>query len=729
MIHHDQWLLWAYINGAKRPLDRWGNVSASTRREDFVSFEVAKEAEAKLLVQGMAFCFTPDDPFVGIDLDNCVTHPGGYVIDSWAMDILALFDGTHIEFSPSLTGVKVFCRGSLPEGVRHRTDVSDGSVEIYDRGRFFAYTGMSCFESVDEDFEPKVTDCQTGIDWLVAEHFSEPKPVTRPVTVSSGISLGTLDSRAATYCEHCDRPLPGGRNDAAFRLSGHLFAMEHDGELLTDEAVKTHVAAWNRSLAVPLPESEIDSVVASAAKSGSPRAQKPKQATVPVLAPGVDLSFLDCAIQNGQPDKRREVFPLDPFEIPGFVGDVCRYTLETAYRRQPQLALGAALSLLSVLTGRKIEDDFLGTRTNIYAVGIAPSGEGKDAPRATNFRILTESGALELSGSESFASAAGLIRELMGHPAKLFQLDELSRYLATMRSAQRSPHLHGIPTKLMQLYTSSGRLWRGDAYADGRQNEIDEPHCVVFGTSTPEGFWQSLDPENLKDGFVGRLIVFEGGKTKMQESCKQLPIPEGIVETAKFWHRFEGQGGNLKPKPYVATYAEDAKERLLGHLRAIDKQRQTEDVIESAVWGRAGEKTTKLALLFAASRLTPPSLRIELQDVDRGIALSNWSTRRLLAESGLYVASNETESNHLRILRIIKEAGGISKSGLTRKTQWLKRRERDEIVSSLLESDQIEISEIVTHKGGRGYTEAYFNVSSDDVSKKGYFKDTSRGGS
>src|SRR5262249_31557675 len=58
--------------------------------------------------------------------------------EPWALkEIQAL--NTYSEVSPSGTGVKCFCRAKLPGGGKNP---KHNRVEIYDRGRFFTFTGQ-----------------------------------------------------------------------------------------------------------------------------------------------------------------------------------------------------------------------------------------------------------------------------------------------------------------------------------------------------------------------------------------------------------------------------------------------------------------------------------------------------------------------------------------------------------------------------------------------------------
>ena len=98
---------------------------------------------------------------------------------------------------------------------------------------------------------------------------------------------------------------------------------------------------------------------------------------------------------------------------------------------------------------------------------------------------------------------------------------------------------------------------------------------------------------------------------------------------------------------------------------------------------------------------------IELTDVERAIKISNWLTRKMLHQSGLYVARNDHEAQSLRVLRLIHERP-MTKSELIRKTQWLKQRDRDEILRSLVESHLAEVVEEKTE--GRSVTRFKRNI-------------------
>lgn len=373
----------------------------------------------------------------------------------------------------------------------------------------------------------------------------------------------------------------------------------------------------------------------------------------------------------------------------------------TAIYPQPEIELAGALALMATLTGRKVRDE-QGTRTNCYLLCAAPSGSGKDFTRQCLKDVLREacSEALELLGPERLASHAGLISELRASSCKVFPLDECHRLLATTKDA-RSPHLFNIASLLLTFWSSAGGLWIGDAYGDrDKTPRIWCPHAVVFGSATAEGLWGSIDSGNLQDGLVARFCVF-GGDYELPREVKPEQFPAELLERVRWWARFAPGGdlGTVNPEPRIITATPEAAARLFEHSLTIAKKRIGEDRTNAALWSRANEKARKFALLSACSRaeagLEPSG--IEFDDADWGVKLANHLTRAMLKQAGQFVAENPHEQRLKRLLRTISKP--MSKSEISRASQWLTGRERDDLLRDLEEQGLIRRAEGIEGMG------------------------------
>ena len=112
------------------------------------------------------------------------------------------------------------------------------------------------------------------------------------------------------------------------------------------------------------------------------------------------------------------------------------------------------------------------------------------------------------------------------------------------------------------------------------------------------------------------------------------------------------------------------------------------------VWASA----QKLALIRACGiRLEHPE--ITEADARWGCDLAQVLTENFLDRVDGSVSENKTESDTQRVLAIIVAAGELGHRDLTRRTQWLTRSARMDVLASLVESGQI-----VTGKRGKTTT-------------------------
>ena len=103
----------------------------------------------------------------------------------------------------------------------------------------------------------------------------------------------------------------------------------------------------------------------------------------------------------------------------GLVGDLTAYMLSTARRPQPLLSLGASLCAIGALMGRQYRTTS-NLRSNLYVVGIADSGSGKNHSREIINEVFFKSGLAHHLGGNKIASGAGLLTALHRQPAILF---------------------------------------------------------------------------------------------------------------------------------------------------------------------------------------------------------------------------------------------------------------------------------------------------------------------
>jgi putative DNA primase/helicase len=123
---------------------------------------------------GIGFMFSPDDPYVGIDFDDCLEDGE---LKPWAREMVDLMQPTYTEVSPSGNGIKMWIKA---DKIRKEKRVSigkhrgGGGIEIYDKGRYFTVTGKLFGEATT------VAENQAGLDQLMQKVWDDPKPKTKP---------------------------------------------------------------------------------------------------------------------------------------------------------------------------------------------------------------------------------------------------------------------------------------------------------------------------------------------------------------------------------------------------------------------------------------------------------------------------------------------------------------------------------------------------------------------
>jgi hypothetical protein len=376
--------------------------------------------------------------------------------------------------------------------------------------------------------------------------------------------------------------------------------------------------------------------------------------------------------------------------VPGFIEKVVDYNLRTAIRPQPVLALAAAIQLQAVLAARKICDD-RENRTNLYIIGTAPSGAGKEFARKINRRILAAADLNRYDGNDELASDAGLIKAVEANPAVLFQIDEFGRFLRTMGDPKRAPHLYNVITAFMKLFSCADGIFKGKAYADPKRNtEIYYPCVGLYGTTVPDNLYQGITLESLKDGFYARLLLFDSDHIPNRQRHASQKVPQEILEVAKWWDAFNPTGNlhDQYPDP-VQIETTDAGHDIFDTLaKQVDNELAKKNLY-SSIWARAEEKACRLALIYACSA-NYHSPVIDQAAAQWACQLCEHITRKMIYIADQWVSDGQFDEKQKRVLRIITDAGGrISQSQLGQKTRSLQKKERQEIIDNLLETGAI----------------------------------------
>ena len=169
VAEYAQWVVWqkgaAKRNGKfdKIPISphTGKKISGSHENGDILeqasSFDKALDAAQKFQASGIGFILSPEDPFVGGDIDECLEDVNATKILN---EIIENFD-SYTEISPSRKGLRILCKGKLPENAKKKND----NFEIYDQKRFLTITGLIYGE------KRNIKSSQAAISWF-CENFT-----------------------------------------------------------------------------------------------------------------------------------------------------------------------------------------------------------------------------------------------------------------------------------------------------------------------------------------------------------------------------------------------------------------------------------------------------------------------------------------------------------------------------------------------------------------------------
>ena len=394
--------------------------------------------------------------------------------------------------------------------------------------------------------------------------------------------------------------------------------------------------------------------------------------------------------------------------VGGLLGDMMDLMITTAKRPQPVLALGASLCAIGALMGRKYRTES-NIRSNLYVVGIAESGAGKNHSRVVINEVFRQANLLQYLGGNKIASGSGLLTAVQRQPSILFQLDEFGMFLTAAADRKRSPrYLCEILDLMTELYTTAGTSYFGVEYASNLNNNahraIHQPCACFYGTTTPVHFWQALQATNMADGSLARFLILQS-EEDFPDSNRNFGLikpSRELVERVQWVHKGGGKlEGNLTDvgsveevmvKPRVVPSTLDAREafqRLDKDL--LEQLRQSRGTGYSSILARIEENASKLALIRAVSR-DPVDPQIEGQDAEWGIMLSRHCAELTIREASARVSENTVESHHKRALQILADAGeeGMPRSEFTRRTQFMDHRQREGVLHTLVEAKLVE---------------------------------------
>jgi hypothetical protein len=421
-------------------------------------------------------------------------------------------------------------------------------------------------------------------------------------------------------------------------------------------------------------------------------------------------------------------FPLHLIAGNDLLSEIVRDMVATATVPQPALALGTAIAAFGAVLGRRVQAIGNGgppTRTNVYVLAVGGTSSGKNWPRTRCADVLARAGMHDRIGPREYMSGSGVYATLLTCPAHVAFIDEFGMVLQAMQGQNAPPHLRSIVTALLMLYSSAATTVAGAGYANQRENPsrpIVEPCLSLVGFTTPSTLVAALSSKNIADGLLGRILLFvaddkakkrrgmfrANGEQRTNGDHLVARLVEFVKATAP--GDLPDVGGPAESRCRSLTWSDAAAEYFDDVLLPLEDDRRHGRL--GGVWARLIEHVSRVALIHAVA-CDPTATVITIESVRWAHELVAWCLGRMHQLVSEHIADTQVEADSQRILQIVRDAGpaGISATTLTRRTQWLTRSARKEMITSLVEGEQLLATPIEANRAdGKGKPKTIYTL-------------------
>jgi len=385
----------------------------------------------------------------------------------------------------------------------------------------------------------------------------------------------------------------------------------------------------------------------------------------------------------------------------GLLYEIQQHILTNSWVPQPDLALSAAMSVLSTIAARKyvLYDNCM----NLYILNIGKSGSGKNAPQEIAKEILLDCGLTELLGAGDYVSDASLMDSLNHKPVRLDVIDEASGFLGTVNSSGNS-YATKMADILCELYTSSNSFFPGRMLASGKDGQPKikgaciRPYVNLLMSTTPRGFEQSVNMDAIDKGLLGRCMLFYSDrvrgsipqKASLPEHIRQElialagknPYDESLDTSRIITKRFD----QAEHKMFVPEITEDIKDYLVQEFDRYRSMLMDLDEIDpmAPILARAFQMTCKLTLLHAVSRDPhgiPTIVKADIDFADK-IITKNLKSFTAIVDTNLCHVESRIYSN---IKFYIEKKNFVTKEQLRNHFRQYNKKQRWGALTELIE--------------------------------------------
>jgi hypothetical protein len=606
------WVCWRYEeNGGSKPTKVpcnpiTGYHAATNKPTSWTDFDTALSNVGRF--DGLGFVLTDSDPFVFIDLDDTKGDEKALISQKRIFDEF----NSYTEISPSGNGVHILVKGSIPSG-RKRSQ-----VEVYSNGRFMTVTGNLYKNKPIEDRNELA-----NMLWLRM----------------GGTSTNVVDGESPQTENDDDvmkRALNATNGDKFKQLLDgeweQLYASQSEADFAFIDIVSFYTQNRNQIMRV---------------FRESPLGQRDKakrddyvnymiNRSFDNILPPIDIDGLklqiDEAVARGRTPTDTDLVPTNPVNQqveqytsdrmysfpPGLVGEIAEYIYGQSPRPVREIALTAAIALMSGIIGRAYNVSRTGL--NQYTLLLADTGTGKEAGGSGIARIINAvaagatPAAKEFLGPSEVASQQALLKFLANKSRSFVSVvGEYGLQLKQMSADNGNPNAVGLRRTLLNLYNKSGHGDQmGEMIYSNKDNSTEivlSPAFSLYGESTAGSFYGSMDESSVVDGLLPRFTIIEynGPRVELVEVGDKSIVPDNLINKVS---ALCGGCLDLNHNNHVnnVLFTPEAQEFSNNYNKHVDQiMNSSKNDVMRHLWNRAHLRLLKLAATVAVgiNRLEP----------------------------------------------------------------------------------------------------------------------------
>lgn len=709
----DQWVCWSIEEDkggkpTKVPkIPGTENENATTANpETWKDFLSAFQWHSAGNYDGIGFVFSENDPYCGIDLDGCRNDQASSV-ESWASEIVEKFK-SYTEISPSGSGLHIICKGKLPgAGRKRKIQGTDHKVEIYDKGRFFTFTGRKSRLSGDE-----IRDCSTEVIELYHSLEStdkEGKPKKpRQIRQVSPVVPDEEIIEAASKAKNGDkfqRLMAGdwseypseSEADGALVMVIGFYTQNHDQIVSIVKRSGLWDKKWERE---DYQERTINSALEKMTEFWG-------QSTATVGAATIQVEEKEAPVIV-EPESAPEPFGFPEFNIEklmppdGFLKDYLNYMLPMT-EAPPSFHLFSGLVALATVIGPRVYFTIADEQKycNLWVVLTGPSGCKKSTSINKPRRMLASCDFKKYIFPVQITSER--LIPMLSENAKEHQGTAIGSFFWPEWGATLDQWGKAYAQDTMSIFTS---LYDGGYFSrwlKAEKYEIENSCINLLCGCTLSWLKKTIKQGDISMGFWPRFLFVP---TMKRDKYLANP-PKGDQELKD---RIEAQLKFMRDA-FLIEYQQEADFQNVqdAYKSWYDKRNMEADTSASesdfaSFMVRISDYALKIAILVETSRKgdwTDISVRIQPDTMEYSLRLCDW-----LIDTSHYILGtirqDEMAELQEKLFNMIKESGtdGILHSDVRRTLSWHTKAQIEIAVESLADAERITILQV--NREGRG---------------------------